>query len=755
MKYKECLLLFAFATLKNNRCCVHSEQLKYIRKLLCFNSKLLNRAYNVILEKDEIKDEEQLVALLQCENQHTKYWMNKKMTTLLCMDGDFDQQERDFMYKVFKNIKINEKLVKRSIKKFKKNINRKSLFVNRSYLPSIFQKWKIKYIYHRNDLLLDCVYKTQNLFVNQTRELYQRLNLCLEQLCDKISCFKCDLVQEILQLKKSSENLTQVYNSYERNEMPSIAFVGRTKAGKSTLYYLLSGCGEELIGKGTQRTTRFMTETHQQGVRIVDTPGLSAPNVGGAEDTKKTNEIIKYVDLVCYVITEDTITDSTIQFWNEIQRYDKPTCILINDKSTNVENISQFANRWKESKQELLDIKNEMLKRLEKFSLPHILPFYMVHAYAARVSQEKNHKLKFVQRMELLKLSDFPSAIEKIFDRTRKGIPIYRAISLFLPMYKDCYSIIESIDVKKKNAGDTIKKLKKQDGIIGDNILHLTQECNEHISNNIELIFQRFRLSLETEVDYNAPNDEFQNIVQQLFNQLREQCCLEINKEIKQKMKELADKLNIQFVDNSENVCTTDIMRKNDFMSNRTASNIGLHDILLGASKITSIIGAVTFFLNAPLSLAIELGNLVLEFSASKTPSKSKRKEKQMEKRIKDVEQSLQNYQKELQLIVENGISKAFNEKASEIKQIIHKSIEDLKKSINCYSEAKQNIMEKQTDLCDVFSVYYLKCRQPQAVFRYSNITCEEREWILNICADYAHKEEWKETSLQIRVTKC
>ena len=57
----------------------------------------------------------------------------------------------------------------------------------------------------------------------------------------------------------------------------SIAFMGKTKAGKSTLHAVITGEGWEAIGVGTQRTTRYNRVYEWKNIRIIDTPGIGAP----------------------------------------------------------------------------------------------------------------------------------------------------------------------------------------------------------------------------------------------------------------------------------------------------------------------------------------------------------------------------------------------------------------------------------------------------------------------------------------------
>lgn len=114
----------------------------------------------------------------------------------------------------------------------------------------------------------------------------------------------------------------------------TIAFIGKTKAGKSTLHTIMTGTGDEFIGKGQQRTTRYNRVYEWDNIRIIDTPGIGAP--GGKTDEDIAKSIIEEADLICYVLKNDSQQESEFKFLKTIRDNNKPIVILLNVK----ENIS-------------------------------------------------------------------------------------------------------------------------------------------------------------------------------------------------------------------------------------------------------------------------------------------------------------------------------------------------------------------------------------------------------------------------------
>lgn len=111
----------------------------------------------------------------------------------------------------------------------------------------------------------------------------------------------------------------------------TISFMGRTKAGKSTLHsVLLGGINNDFIGKGSERTTRYNYVYDFRGLRIIDTPGIGAP--GGGDDVNIAKEVLDESDLICYVVTSDSIQETEFNFLKELKERNKPVLILLNKK---------------------------------------------------------------------------------------------------------------------------------------------------------------------------------------------------------------------------------------------------------------------------------------------------------------------------------------------------------------------------------------------------------------------------------------
>lgn len=111
----------------------------------------------------------------------------------------------------------------------------------------------------------------------------------------------------------------------------TIAFMGRTKAGKSTLHKVVTQQDDDDIGIGKLRTTRYNRSWYWDRLRIVDTPGIGAP--GGEGDTEIAKSIVDEADMICYIVTSDSIQETEFNFFETIKDRNKPLYIILNYKS--------------------------------------------------------------------------------------------------------------------------------------------------------------------------------------------------------------------------------------------------------------------------------------------------------------------------------------------------------------------------------------------------------------------------------------
>jgi hypothetical protein len=132
-----------------------------------------------------------------------------------------------------------------------------------------------------------------------------------------------------LEIIKKIQKIGESLNAKQRTlNYFSIAFIGKTKVGKSTLHAIMTGEGWDSIGVGKQRTTRLNRVYEWENIRIIDTPGIGAP--GGKTDEEIAQSVINEADVICFVVTNDSIQETEFKFLHLLKESAKPLIVLLN-----------------------------------------------------------------------------------------------------------------------------------------------------------------------------------------------------------------------------------------------------------------------------------------------------------------------------------------------------------------------------------------------------------------------------------------
>ncbi|MBD1998127.1 50S ribosome-binding GTPase [Leptolyngbya sp. FACHB-541] len=196
----------------------------------------------------------------------------------------------------------------------------------------------------------------------------------------------------------------------------SIAFMGRTKAGKSTLHAVITGEGWEAIGVGKQRTTRYNRVYEWKNIRIIDTPGIGAP--GGKTDEEIARSVIEEADVICYVVTDDSIQESEFAFLEVLKEKTKPLIVLLNihynlRDSRRLEHFLKDPDRWF-----ALEGKSGIgghLNRIHRYAKQHYANDYLdvipAMLLAAQLSREPEHEKQSKKLFQASRIQNFLNSI--------------------------------------------------------------------------------------------------------------------------------------------------------------------------------------------------------------------------------------------------------------------------------------------------------------------------------------------------------
>ncbi|NMG59187.1 GTP-binding protein, partial [Geitlerinema sp. P-1104] len=214
------------------------------------------------------------------------------------------------------------------------------------------------------------------------------------------------------------ENLEAMVRAKKRTVAHfTIVMMGRTKAGKSTLFSTLLGTGYERIGTGQQRTTRKnCTYDIGNGIRLIDTPGIAA--VGGEADEAEALKAVNEADLICYLVTNDSIQESEFNFFDKLKRQTKPLIILLNVQyNLEDEDLLEFFLDDPDEEltgQEIEDHKKRIFNYARKKYNNDSIVVIPVMLLAARLSRQKQDPELCKQLYEASRIQDFLKRIDDV-----------------------------------------------------------------------------------------------------------------------------------------------------------------------------------------------------------------------------------------------------------------------------------------------------------------------------------------------------
>ena len=236
------------------------------------------------------------------------------------------------------------------------------------------------------------------------KEVAEQLKETRQSLSTEISR-KSETMREVLQAKQRSLNHF------------SIAFMGKTKAGKSTLHAVMTGEGWEAIGVGKQRTTRYNRVYEWKNIRIIDTPGIGAPD--GKTDEEIARSVIEEADIICYVVTNDSISETEFSFLKVLKEKTKPLIILLNlqENLCDSRRLKYFlSNPDRLFTQDGASGIGGHIKRIKRYAQEHYpndhLEIIPVMLLAAQLARQPGHEIYAEQLFDASRIQDFLDAIQ-------------------------------------------------------------------------------------------------------------------------------------------------------------------------------------------------------------------------------------------------------------------------------------------------------------------------------------------------------
>ncbi len=307
-----------------------------------------------------------------------------------------------------------------------------------------------------------------------------------KQLGDTRNALSAEIIKEMKNVGSSLRAKERALNHF------SITFMGRTKAGKSTLHAIVTDDGWDAIGVGKQRTTRFNRVYEWKNIRIIDTPGIGAP--GGKSDEEIAQSVIDESDVICYVVTNDSIQESEFGFLKLLKEKSKPLIILLNIKKNlsdprRLEHFLQNPN-----KEFMMEGKSGIgghIQRIRRYAEDHYANGYFdivpVMLLAAQLSREPKHEGK---KKELFKASRMQDFLDSIRESLVNHGAIRRSQTLLgstVGAINNPYQWVNQQTLIYEKLTDTLKNKREE---ISKNIRKSAEDAKEYLLQAINEIFQ-------------------------------------------------------------------------------------------------------------------------------------------------------------------------------------------------------------------------------------------------------------------------
>ena len=195
----------------------------------------------------------------------------------------------------------------------------------------------------------------------------------------------------------------------------TIAFMGRSKAGKSTLHAVVTGGGWDQIGVGRQNTTRLNRVYEWHNIRIIDTPGIATPGGEGLE--KVAESIIDEADLICFVVTNNNQQTSEFEFLKQLRNKGKPLLVLLNVKEdlSHPVRLKRFLDKPDQAFSDEKDRLGGHIDRIRRDAAEHYgtsnFPIVPVQLLAAQIAQQQPEHEHAETLMKASRLQNFLDSV--------------------------------------------------------------------------------------------------------------------------------------------------------------------------------------------------------------------------------------------------------------------------------------------------------------------------------------------------------
>ena len=566
--------------------------------------------------------------------------------------------------------------------------------------------------------------------------------------------------KEVLKIEEIIQGIRRSFNEIIDNSLTSnkevldkkrrniryftIAFMGRTKAGKSTLHKVITQQENDDIGVGKLRTTRFNRSWYWNKLRIVDTPGIGAP--GGEADTEIAKSIIDEADVVCYVVTSDSIQETEFDFFSTIKERNKPLYIILNVKSNlnqaiRLKRFIANPNDWRlgDGPQSIKGHIERIHDKLDgKYNMDsvRIIPIHLLAAQIALSGEQDSKTSKIL--FDASNISEFTNSVKKevqLSGSLKKSLSVidgtsYQINTIWHKIYADLKSLKEGNEVLKKKQAKNYTFFKNE----------LTQ-----VEQYLKTIFQGTRDDLHNRASAFASEHYDDEDAGKAWS--KDMVVKSINKRLEQQIQERFNDLNEKIKSELEEMIMD---MRISLATNNIGSNVSGESVTntrLAANVFVSVISATLFVWN-PLGWSVAVlavVGIIGSFLSSLFTSKSEKIRKATDKLRKQLYDSIDSgIDKNLKQVLENT-RKSINDTYKSIDSVLKAYTKNADDIITDMDRLVKQVQEKENAINSLVSLRILDFVGKNPV---KEISINEMGNQV-LCDEYPVERDWQKQSIK------
>lgn len=742
---------------------IHMQQIIYLESVLKKNERALKIINNIILQQKDknILSFREAANLLKQEEEDCRKEFMTVLVKVLCLDGEFDEKEKQYILSVQEDYIWNKRIVKKALRKFNRKIygNKVKRFLERIWNcltgKKDFFKFDRKYYEESGKMLLELKK------IIEEKELIQKVDSRKVEDDYLRSNIRSELEKIYNELSVSIDEANLKNQELVGKDL-TVTLVGRTKAGKSSFFSLLSGgYGQQFIGQGTQRTTKISTVTHVKGIQFIDTPGLNAAVNEGRMDEQYTFEVIRKADFVNIIFVTDSLSLDTKEHIEYIAKKNIPMFIIVNLKNADIfryeqllENFLKKDSNWMEDNgvDRIAGWKNNLKRYAIEKHFAHVLDFGEIFIYAARVAKQNlpiEMKITSKEKAEILKKSNYNKVLNRMTQRINKNALLYRWSKYFS-------NNIEICEKTKKQYGNLLEQIQSRQEICRkskENHKQKISQFEEKIHNEME---ERIDELIRHEVSTDKMRTEavrlsdkkYKNYIVGLYNKVCSQIQDIVGNVVIEKYNELDVEVKRTMRENPNGKNWNEKVNENDIETNT-------HKEVITSKEIMDLLGfglGVMAFIPAigvPARIA-SFGTSGLLAWVNDEPSKKERMIKLEEDRLEEISKVFTELKKKVIIEMDQYINSLFYN----WEKPYYDKLDYLKKKYQEISLESSQVNHVENTVIAEFAQNILKVRQHRAKFIAAYLQKIEESPALIIKAKRCEEEQISDLYMRIHIVR-